>query len=240
LVNNRLKWCCPHCSQTSSRYWNLKKHIERRHQGIGRPIREDEWHYTHTASTTMHFIPDMTSFQNNNNNYDLNYKRYTQTFSASPYSKKEEDTSKKRDILDEFLEFWRPIIQKMKEVLEIKNFLNELFSSSLSQQHIITGLIQTPIIQPIIPPVTTTPVQQTSPQPAQSSQEQEKENINPLTTFFTNLFITSTFMAEDLQKRVREGEKGKILLLLSLKNHRCVLRLLLLPMIIKITIEKKD
>jgi hypothetical protein len=97
MVNNRLKWRCPHCSQTSSRHWNLEVHIKRWHQGIGRPIREDGWHSTpsNTTSTTMHFIPYMMNVQNNNN-YDLNHQRYTQTFSASPYSKNGDDTSKKK------------------------------------------------------------------------------------------------------------------------------------------------
>lgn len=103
-------WYCPHCSQTSSRNWNLKKHIERKHQGVEQPIREYGWHSIPTATdpnistVATHFIPDMTGFHNNNS-YDLNHQRYTQTFSASQYSKKEEDTSKKRDALDEFLEF---------------------------------------------------------------------------------------------------------------------------------------
>ena len=99
MVNNRLKWCCPHCSQTSSRHWNLKTHFRKKHQGIGQPIREDKWHSAPSNTTsslaTMHFIPDMMILQNNNN-YDLNHQRYTQTFSASPYSKKADDTSKKK------------------------------------------------------------------------------------------------------------------------------------------------
>jgi hypothetical protein len=59
MVNNRLKWCCPHCSQTSSRYWNLEVHIERKHQGTGLPIGEDERNSSYTASTATHYIPDM-------------------------------------------------------------------------------------------------------------------------------------------------------------------------------------
>jgi hypothetical protein len=71
--------------------------------------------YSYYTVSTIHFIPDMMMSLQNNNNYDLNHQRYTQTSSASQYSKKEEgDTPKKRDALDEFLKFWRPIIQKMK------------------------------------------------------------------------------------------------------------------------------
>jgi hypothetical protein len=124
----------------------------------------------------MHFIPGMMSLQNNNN-YDLNHQRYTQTFSASPYSKKGDDTSKKRDPVEECLEFWLLKTQQIKEFQEIKKTIGEFFSSSSSQQpNIITSLGQTSIIRPIIPPpVTTIPLQQTPPQPAQSSQEQKKK-----------------------------------------------------------------
>jgi hypothetical protein len=67
MSKSKAKWHCPHCSQASSRHWNLKTHIRRKHQGIGHPIEEDEWHFTPTSSTTtMHFIPDMMSLQNNN------------------------------------------------------------------------------------------------------------------------------------------------------------------------------
>jgi hypothetical protein len=205
MVNNRRKWCCPLCSQTCSRHYNLKIHIERKHQGRGQPIREDGWHSISTnTSTSTHFIPDMTSLQNDNN-YPLN-QRYQQTLSSTPPYSKIEDTSKKRDPIDEFLKFWQPKIQQMKEILEIKNFKEfSSFSSSLQQRpNIVTGPVQAPIIRPIIPsPVTTTPLQQT--QPAQSSQEQEqkKENINLLTTLITNLFITSTFQVEEFQRRAR-------------------------------------
>ena len=207
VMTKNKKWHCPHCCQTSTRHWNLKTHIERKHQGIEKPIREDEWHSNYTASTAMHVIPDMIIRMQNNSNYYQNHQKYPYTFSASPYSKKEEETSKKRDAIDEFLEFWRPIVQKMKEVIEIKKFLNELSSFSSSQQDVNTGLLQTPIIDTIIPPVTTTtPLQPTTPpQPAQSSQEQEqkKKIINPGADLITNLFINSTFMASDLQRRAR-------------------------------------
>ena len=219
MVNNKRNWCCPHCPQTSSRHWNLKTHIERWHHGIGQPILEDKWHSTpNTTSSslaTMHFIPGMMSLQNNNN-YDLNHQRYTQTFSASPYSKKGDDTSKKRDPVEECLEFWRRKTQQIKEFQEIKKTIGEFFSSSSSSQqpNIITSLGQTSIIRPIIPPpVTTIPLQPTPPQPAQSSQEQKKkENINPTTTFGANIFNTSTFMAEDPHRRARGGGEAAIII----------------------------
>jgi hypothetical protein len=93
----------------------------------------------------------MMSLHNNNNNYDMNHQVHPNSFSSrSSYLRKEEDTPKKRDVLDEILEFWRPMTQKMKEIMEIKNTINEFFSyssSSLQQPSIITGLGQTPIIE---------------------------------------------------------------------------------------------
>ena len=39
----RTEYRCPHCTQTSSRRWNLKTHMQRRHSGggIGQPIKSE-------------------------------------------------------------------------------------------------------------------------------------------------------------------------------------------------------
>jgi hypothetical protein len=209
MTNNK-KWHCPHCSQTSARHWNLKIHIERKHQGRGQPIQEDGWHSTNT-STATHFIPNMMSLQNDNN-YPLN-QRYQQTLS-SPYSKIE-GTSKKRDALDESLEFWWTSAQKVKKIMEIKKIFNELSSfSSSSQQSIIDGLAQAPIINTLISPVTATnPLQPTltSAAPAPQEQEQKKEIIRPLNNIIGKSFIDSTFMVQDLQRKAREKGENIII-----------------------------
>ncbi len=149
----------------------------------------------------------------------LNHRVYPNSFSRSVNHRKEEETPKKRDALDEWLEFWRPIIQKMKEIQEILKTANELFSSyssssSLQQPSIITSLDQTPIIDPVIPPVTRTALQPTSLTPALApsaqQQGQKKEKIIKLgTDLITDLFITSTFMAPEIQRRLREVGKGE-------------------------------
>lgn len=33
------KWYCRNCDQTSTRHWNLKIHIQRKHSGLGEPVR---------------------------------------------------------------------------------------------------------------------------------------------------------------------------------------------------------
>jgi hypothetical protein len=140
MSKSKAKWHCPHCSQASSRHWNLKTHIRRKHQGIGQPIGEDEWHFTPTSSTTMHFIPDMMSLQeNNNNSYGLNSQVHPRTYSTD-YHRKEEDIYKKRDLLEEILQLWRPKIKQIKEILEIKNLFSQIQYASSQQQPIIGGI----------------------------------------------------------------------------------------------------
>src|SRR5919112_281963 len=141
---------------TSNRKWQDPDksgiaHIALKH------LQEDGTHSITMSNAAMQFIPDMMmSLQNNNNNYEMNHKVHPNSLSSSSSLRKEEDAPKKRDVLDEILEFWRPMTQKMKEIMEIKNTINEFFSysSSLRQPSIITGLGRTPIIEPIIPAVT--------------------------------------------------------------------------------------
>jgi hypothetical protein len=192
---SRKKWCCLQCSQRSARNWNLKVHIKRRHNGIGEPIDEES-----------NEIKDIMSNQ-------FFYHKH-------PYSVNDllvgsqKGKEKEQDMIDEIYQMVIERKEKLRKIKEIKNFFNELssLSSTSSLQHPVTTLIQTPIIQPIIPPITTTaPLQPTPPQPAQSSQEQEQKKmvINPESDLITNLFITSTFIAEDLHRRARgEGEGG--------------------------------
>jgi hypothetical protein len=210
------KWHCQHCLQTSSRRWNLKAHIGRKHHGIGQPVRQDGTHsITMSNAAAIEFIPDMMmSLQNNNNNYELSHQVHPNSFSRSSYLRKEEDTPKKRDVLDEILEFWRPMTQKMKEIMEIKNTINEFFSysSSLQQPSIITGLGQTPIIEPIIPPVTRTALQPTPLASAPSPQQREQKNekiINLGTDLITNLFITSTFVVPRPSKKIKRRKSRR-------------------------------
>ena len=216
MSRSRQKWHCPHCSQTSSRRWNLKTHIGRKHQGIGQPVREDGTNSIATSNADMPFTPHMMmSLQNNNNNNEMNHQRRPSSFSRSLYLRKEENTPKKRDAVDEWLEFWRPMAQKMKEIQGIMNTINEFFSHSspLQQPSIITGLGQTPIIEPIISPVTRTALQPTTTKlaSARSPQQQEQKNekiIKLGTDLLVNLFITSTFVVPELQKRLRGVGKG--------------------------------
>lgn len=131
MVNNRQKWRCLHCSQTSSRYWNLKTHIRRKHQGRGRPIREDEWHSTYTTSSTAtHYIPDMMMSMQNNN-YDPNYQRHLYTFSTAQHKIEEgEEAFKKREPITETLELGRKCVGWLRLYVELKNLSTQLWSTT--------------------------------------------------------------------------------------------------------------
>jgi hypothetical protein len=83
----------------------------------------------------------------------------------------------------------------------------------LQQPSIITDLGQTPIIEPIIPPVTRTALQPTplasASAPSPQQKEQKNEKIIKLgTDLITNLFITSTFIVPELQRRLRGVGRG--------------------------------
>src|SRR5437660_1463581 len=72
------QWKCPHCDQTSSRHWNLKIHIKRKHGGIGFPERE-----------SMQFVPVMSLEGNNSQNLMHNHKPNYASFSALRRNKEE-------------------------------------------------------------------------------------------------------------------------------------------------------
>jgi len=48
------RWYCPHCVQSSTRNWNLKTHIKRKHNGAGKPIQKTGFTYDPSLSGTNH------------------------------------------------------------------------------------------------------------------------------------------------------------------------------------------
>ena len=187
MCNAKRKWHCPRCSRDSSRHWNMKVHIKRKHSGVGEPIDEEAKEFKEKRGHQ--------------------FFSYNQSYGMNDLSMRNRlGKEKEPDIIDVMYQVVMEFKEKFRKIMEIKGFLNELSSLSSSAQSIITtGLSQTPIIEPIIPsPVTTNPLQPTPPISASavSSQEQKKQNIKPLTAL-ANLFYTSTFMAEDLQRIIR-------------------------------------
>jgi hypothetical protein len=191
------KWHCPYCSQDSSRHWNLKVHIKRWHNGIGEPLDEEQAKEFKNRTSSQFFS-------------------YNQPYSLNDLPRGSLGKEKKPDIIDELYQIVKENKEKLRKIMEIKGFFNELSSLSSSAQPVITtGLSQTPIIEPIIPsPVTTTMPLQPTPSPlapAPQQQEQKEESINLGTALVVNLFITSTILAQDFHKNERGKAKDSII-----------------------------
>jgi hypothetical protein len=200
LSNAKRKWHCPYCSQDSSRHWNLKIHIKRQHNGRGEPIDEEVYKEFQDKRGYQFF------------SYNQPYGVNVNDMSLGSRQRKE----KEQDIIELTYQIVIEQKEKLRKIKEIKSFfyeLSSLSSSYLQRSNIITGLGHTPIIDATIqPPVTRTSLEPTIPlvpAPLPQEQEQKKKIINPGTDLFTNLFITSTLVAEDFNKRSRAGGEGE-------------------------------
>jgi hypothetical protein len=133
----RKDWLCPHCTQTSSRHWNLKTHIQRIHDGIGQP----------QTSVLSHLSSSQQPFPNNGNNssYDgyTGTDRYHQKYSSrnnfyytgQRYRKVEKESPhpKRRDsIIDD-------VHENLRKMVEIRDMSNQLKSQSSWEQPAFIG-----------------------------------------------------------------------------------------------------
>ena len=55
------KWKCGHCTQTSSRHWNMRVHIQRKHNGLGVPLLLDTQTFHETVGYAVHPMDSMES-----------------------------------------------------------------------------------------------------------------------------------------------------------------------------------
>src|SRR5919206_1634869 len=123
MSHAKKKWHCPHCSQDSSRKWNLKVHIIRLHNGIGEPL-NDEQAKVFKEKRGYQFFP-------HNQPYSVN------DLSLGNRLGKE----KEPDIIDVMYQAVIEQKEKLRKIKEIKGFFNELSSlSSSAQPVIITSL----------------------------------------------------------------------------------------------------
>jgi hypothetical protein len=105
------KWICPNCQIYSTRHWNLQRHIQRRHGGMGEPISQD----------TMQYFKDM-NLQNLRFPLDYSY--------ASLSSSKEKPQKKFSDLLED------QVLQPLRKVVEFKNLVSQLSVIPRQQQRI--------------------------------------------------------------------------------------------------------
>ncbi|HEX6029265.1 MAG TPA: hypothetical protein VFY64_09520 [Nitrososphaeraceae archaeon] len=110
------RWNCPNCEMSSSRHWNVKRHIQRRHRTMGEPLSYD----------TMQYYKDMTP---QNLRFPLVYSHHTPLFFPTPKEKPHKNFS---DLLEH--QFLEPI----RKVVELKNLLSQL-STIQPQQRIMSA-----------------------------------------------------------------------------------------------------
>jgi hypothetical protein len=110
------KWNCPHCEISSSRQWNLRRHIARQHGGM------DESGMYGTTRCYKDMNPE-------NFGFPFNYSHHVP---SSSLTRKEKSDRK----FSEFLE--DKILQPLRTMVEFKNLISQL-STTQQQQRIMPG-----------------------------------------------------------------------------------------------------
>ena len=113
-------WNCPNCEMSSSRHWNVKRHIQRRHRIMSQPVSND----------TMQYYKDI-----NPQNLRFPFAYFHHASSSFP-TRKEKPHKNFSDLLeDQFL-------QPLRKVVEYKNLLSQLStiqSQPQQEQRIMRG-----------------------------------------------------------------------------------------------------
>jgi hypothetical protein len=105
-------WNCPHCQMSSTRHWNVQRHIHRRHGGMGEPVRSDNRRY----------YKDM-----NSQNFPSPFAYSYQTSMSIPAQEK-----KSHNNFSNVLE--NQILVPLRKMVEYKNLLSQLSTIQRLQQ----------------------------------------------------------------------------------------------------------
>jgi hypothetical protein len=70
------KWRCPNCEKSSTRRWNLQRHISRWHGGSGQPFNNDRILYDRLLLQQQQHIPPTTSYICNPDLTQKSYKKF--------------------------------------------------------------------------------------------------------------------------------------------------------------------
>ena len=101
---------------SSTRHWNVERHIQRQHGGMDEPVRYD----------TMQYYKDMNS---ENFRFPFAYSHHPSSASLIPKEKSDKNFS-------EFLE--HQILQPLRKMVEYKNLLGQL--STMQQTGIMISI----------------------------------------------------------------------------------------------------
>lgn len=117
------QWRCPNCEMSSSRHWNVRRHLERSHNRIGQPISDQ-----HTTQYLTKMNPQIPHFPLS---YHLLPPGPPSMF--FPGHKQKNSPDKPYDFVDRFLE-------PLRKAVEFKNLLRQVtLPVSHEQYHNIAG-----------------------------------------------------------------------------------------------------
>jgi hypothetical protein len=111
----KTQWHCSNCQMSSSRHWNIRRHIERNHKGFGQPVSDQ---YTNQYLRGMN---SQTPY------FPLSYH-----FSSSSLFSMFRNRNRTPDFFDRTLE-------SLRKVVEFNNLLSQLAPIPHQQQHHIAG-----------------------------------------------------------------------------------------------------
>lgn len=127
MTRNQKDWRCPHCSQTSSRHWNLEIHIKRKH-GIRHPIEAGS--HSNNIGTTGRCSADTDRM------------KVIRPFSSRVGLK--EDESPKTNPSDNLLQDIRTNNEIARELIEFQNLTR--VSSSSHQDTMIANILMSQLL----------------------------------------------------------------------------------------------
>ncbi len=106
-------WYCPHCPQNSTRHWNLKTHIKRKHAAKGLPV--------HRASSSMRAEVDV-------NFGEINAHEKQRLYYQEQRSSINPTRSRRNDVGDsDPYDTWDKTQEDLDKLLEIKKILSKCF-----------------------------------------------------------------------------------------------------------------
>ena len=110
----RTKWNCSNCEMSSNRLYNVRRHIQRRHGGLGEPVSDDTLQYYKDINPQNYLFP-------------IGYSHHN---SLSFLTRKEKSDKKFSDVLE------HQILQPLRKLVEYKNLISQL-SNIQQQQRIV-------------------------------------------------------------------------------------------------------
>jgi hypothetical protein len=106
----KTRWNCPSCAMSSSRHWNVVRHIHRRHDGVGEPA----------SNFMMQYDRNPKSIAQSRSPFHLG-GRGSYSYSQDYTSAKEQRSKTLIQSMDEFIE-------PLKKLVEYKHLLNHILT----------------------------------------------------------------------------------------------------------------